>query len=183
MTGRVTPVIARVLREHGYDVRVVQPQDGAGMFNGDVSDVGETVVAWSQRPDHWTAGVYVEIHGQALGAKSVRGEFGIYPDAPEVGDVDTRARDLFGPRLTREITIGTGIPSLPMLSEQKTQVGLDGFRLGIFSATASLKQTVRMIAEIGTYTNVFDKAIMDSPAYAESVALAFLRTLNWFKAL
>lgn len=179
MTGRVTPKAAQILRDNGLDVRVVQPNDGAGTIVGPVSWVGKVVSDWARAG--WQADIFIEYHGQALGNLAVRGQFVIYPDWPDQNDVDAEVRDDFGPLLAMAVEANTGIPMYGsgLLSERKTQVGLDGFRLGIFSTTKALApKTLRMIAEVATYTSALDRAIIARADFPEKIGLATLEAIK-----
>lgn len=178
VTARLTKETARVMRAAGFDVRVVTPQDGEGRYPGGVSAVGAQVVRWA-RQDAWRADLFLEFHGQALGDPVVRGGFCIYPDAP--GDVDADVRDKLGPAIADSIKAATGIPTRTPLSEKATLVGMQGSRLGVFAATAPLKDTcTRLLVEAWTYTNPQDEAIAAKPDFPDKVALAVTRAVAQF---
>jgi N-acetylmuramoyl-L-alanine amidase len=171
LTGRATVALARELRARGADVRVVQPDDGAGHFAGSVSEVGRRLVAWGRAG--WSATDFVELHGQALGNAAVRGCFVIYPDM--AGDVDADVRDLVGPRIARAIAAATGVPvwGSGVLAESGTAVGASRSRLGVFAGSAELKATcTRMLVEVATFTNAADAAIVARADWPAKVARA-----------
>lgn len=147
-----------VLRQRGCDVRIITPGDGVGEFPGTVYDVGEQVVIWHRQG--WLADVFAELHTN----DGARGVFAIYPDWGT--DVDVDVRDRLGPDLARRVSRVTGLPiwGNGTMSERKTAVGSQGFRLGIFRATAAIKATcTRLILECGAHTQPADLAILQTP--------------------
>ena len=169
-TGRLTPVIASTLRARGFDVRVITPDDGRGMYPGGLYDAAYEVVRWSN--EGWRADVFLEVHTEGNGAgDAVRGAFAIYPDWE--GDLDTDVRDNLGPDIVRRLQEKTGLPKRGsgVMSEKQTGVGIDGFRLGVFRATEPVKsQTTRLIVEYGSHTSPADLALWAKPDFLQNAA-------------
>jgi hypothetical protein len=133
-----------------------------------VSAVGRQVVDWAEQG--WPADYFIEFHTEA----GPRGVFGIYPDSPATGDVDTDAKRLAAD-LAQRISWATGLPLRGdgTMSEQQTGVGQGGSRLGVFAATAPLKADLtRLLLEVGAHTQPADQAILDAPGTTEKVAKA-----------
>lgn len=174
ITGPVTRALALACRAAGFDVRVVQPDDGLGTFPGTLDKVAAKVVEWAQ--GGWIADVFLEVHAEST---PTRGCFAVYPDW--TGDTDTIVRDQLGPALASAIAETTGIPVRlgGALSEKQTQVGASGARLAVFGGTRSLKQgTRRLIMEVGSYGTPADLAIMQAKGFPERIGQAMAGTLS-----
>lgn len=179
MTGRLCAALARACRARGFDVRVVQDQDGLGMFPGSVGDVGRRVTAWDR--GGWPVDFFLEMHGQALGDPKARGQFVVYPDWGD--DVDADVRDRLGPDLARRLAVATGVPVWDdgTLSEKRSAVGLGGDRLGVFGQTVTLKDhCTRLIVESATFTNPADAALVARPEWPGLAAGAIADALLAF---
>lgn len=164
-TGHVTRAVATELRQRGFDVRVVQSDDGLGYHPGNLSDVGRQVVRWATAG--WRANLFLEFHfeGNAAGDRA-RGAFLIYPD--QQGEQDTDAR-----RLAKLVCAGiqqhTGIPSRGDgdMAESETQVK----QLGVLRALAPLKATLtRALVEVANCEAPSDRAIIQRPDFLERTA-------------
>lgn len=166
LTGELTPLIAQALRRRGLDVRVITPDDGRGMFPG-----GLDAVAGQVRADD---DLFLEVHTEGNNAGDAgRGVFAIYPDWD--GDVDTDVRDRLGPDIARRVSAASGIPvrGSGVLSEKRTGVGIDGFRLGVFRVTAPLRaRTTRLIVEYGAHSSPADMALWRRPGAVAAMAEA-----------
>lgn len=172
-TGKLTPAIAAACRAAGLRVLVLTPDDGAGMS----PDSLDTIAARCPTD----AAIYLETHTEA----GPRGVFAIYPDWPSAGDVDTDVRDVLGPAIAESVSKSTGLPvrGNGIMSERETGVGAGGDRLGIFRATANLRQnTTRLIVEFGSHTSAADLALINAPGFyaqaAGAVAGAFAAYLH-----
>jgi N-acetylmuramoyl-L-alanine amidase len=179
ITGPVTAGLARACRAAGFDVRVVQPDDGLGTFPGTLDRVAAKVVEWAQ--GGWIPDIFLEVHGDSL---STRGCFAVYPDWGD--DVDTQVRDQLGPALATAIQQATGIPRRGpgALSEKLTGVGAGGHRLGVFAGTRSLKiGTRRLIMEIGSYGTSADLKIMQAAGFPEKIGQALAGALATFAGI
>jgi hypothetical protein len=181
-TGPLTVAIANACRARGFDVRVVQGNDGMDMYPGGLADVAAQVVRWDR--EGWTVDVFLEAHTE--GAGGARGAFSIYPDWS--GDLDVDVRDKIGPDIVNRLQASTempirniGPPNAPQgsMSERQTQVGSEGSRLGVFRVTEPLKvHASRLITEFGAHDNAADLAIFNSPGFLDhagnAVADAFV---------
>ena len=192
-TGKLTKTYMEMGARFGhFDMRCYTPDDGMGDYRGDLYEAAREVVKWSN--EGWTAHYFNENHFQGLteGSDSGRGHFVIYPDWDT--DVDEDTRDRFRPLWAQYVTTYTGMPryggappTYPGgMSEQRTGVGIDGYRLGIFRATVDLKTTTtRMLIEHGSHTSPADRKIITgsvtgstpSQDWMERVAYSFFRTL------
>lgn len=169
-TAEMCHALRVALTLRGATVRVVTPNGGYGIFSGTVYDVGARVVEWDRLG--WRCDLFLETHTQGSPDPRERGAFFIYPDN-QAGDVDTEVRDDLGPMLAEAIRAATGLPAghHGILSEQQTQVGIDGDRLGIFVATESIKaHCTRIIAEVGAHTSPEDMAIIGVRGFYEQAA-------------
>lgn len=183
LTGELTEAIARTLTAGGVEVRVVTPdgpdpdsEPGDGMYPGGLQDVAQKVTDWHQ--SGWPVDLFLEVHFQGLGNTGVRGQFGIYPDWGD--DVDVDARDRLIPAMARQMARQTGIPvwSTGVMSEKRTGVGLEGYRLGVFLRTAAIREhATRIVYEFGTHTNPSDLALIQRPEFNDSAARAVLSAL------
>lgn len=176
LTGRLTPLIAAACRRAGMDVRVITPDEGRGTYPG-----GLDAVAGQVRADD---DVFLEVHTEGNSAgDNGRGVFAIYPDWGD--DVDTDVRDRLGPDIARRVSAATGIPvrGSGVMSERRTGVGIDGYRLGVFRITASLRaRLTRLIVEYGAHTSPADLARLRAPGVMEAIAAATAEALAAFLA-
>ena len=200
LTGKVTNELVKLMRAQPdlYDVRCFTPGDGLGWYDGPLDAAARQVATWANQG--WVADIFHEVHFQGLGSQAPRGGFLIYPDGaglsspyPNPGDIDLDAK-AFGPEYARIMCAGTGVPvwGSGIMSERATGVGGQGYRLGIFGATASdplINACTRILTEGATYTNPQDLAIMQAPGFALKHAKALLaasnalaeRQLGWVK--
>lgn len=171
-TGVLTAEIARQMRGvDGFDVRVIQPDDGRGDFPGDLYDAASQVGAWAA--EGWQADLFLEVHFEGNGAGDAgRGSFAIYPDWGS--DVDVDVRDTLGPSLAMQMQALTGIPPRGngTMSEKRTGVGSQGHRLGVFRATESFTDITRLIYEYGALTSQADRALINHPDFMQNAARA-----------
>lgn len=171
-TGVLTAEIARQMRGvDGFDVRVIQPDDGRGDFPGDLYDAASQVGAWAA--EGWQADLFLEVHFEGNGAGDAgRGSFAIYPDWG--GDVDVDVRDTLGPSMAMQMQALTGIPPRGngTMSEKNTGVGSQGHRLGVFRATESFTDITRLIYEYGSLTSQADRALINHPDFMQNAARA-----------
>jgi N-acetylmuramoyl-L-alanine amidase len=175
IVAHVTAALARACRAAGFDVRVVQDQDGLVPFPGTLDKAAARVVAWAQ--GGWIADVFLEVHADSL---ATRGAFAVYPDWPAASDTDAVVRDTLGPALANAIAAATGIPrrGSGVMSERQSGIGSQGARLGIFRVTAPLRQgTRRLILEIGSYGARADLAIMQAAGFPERIAAGLASAL------
>jgi hypothetical protein len=186
--GELTEAIAAACKQRGMDVRVITP-DGAdadsdpgdGDFPGNLSAAAARVVEWSNAG--WKADVFLEVHTEGAGP-SARGAFAIYPDWGTDTDIDVKTN--LGPRIVNALKASTGMPlrGNGTMSEKATGVGAQGFRLGIFGATASVRDfCTRLIVEFGSHDNAADLAIFNAPDFnakaGAAVAESFAAFLNF----
>jgi hypothetical protein len=170
-TAAITPAVARHCRALGMEVRVAQPDDGAGMFAGGLDAVGRRVVEWAGAG--WVPDIFLEVHTEGGGGT---GCFAIYPDWYE--DVDVAVANELGPLAANLIALATGlgvrsVSGPGVMSEKRTGVGLQGSRLGIFRTTAPIAATTtRLIIEYGAHDKEPDLSIAKSPDFAEECGLA-----------
>lgn len=170
-TGLLTPHIARACRARGIEVKTVQPDDGAGEFQGRLDNVGRAAVALAQQG--WMPDVFLETHTDSA---SVRGVFAIYPDWPSAGDTDTGVRDRLGPDLARRVSQRTGMPVRfvdGLMSERSTGVGSQGSRLAVFRVTEPIKTAcTRLLVEYGSHGNRIDAALHRDPEWLQQAGEA-----------
>lgn len=175
-TGPLTNEIAKQLRAHGgFDVRVITPNDGLGVFNGNLTQVARAAVDMG-------ADFFLEVHFEGVGNSTTRGCFAIYPDW--TGDLDTGIRDNFP--IASHLRAYTGIPLRGdgTMSERSTNVGLQGYRLGVFAGSEPAKNWMsRTIVEYGTLTNPHDRTIIDGPNFNRMAAEATVEALVEFFGL
>lgn len=175
-TGPLTHEIAKQLRNHGgFDVRVITPNDGLGVFNGNLTQVARAAVDMG-------ADFFLEVHFEGVGNSTIRGCFAIYPDW--TGDLDTDIRDNFP--IASHLRTYTGIPLRGggTMSERSTNVGLQGHRLGVFAGSEPAKNWMsRTIVEYGTLTNPHDRTIIDGPHFNRLAAEATVEALVEFFGL
>lgn len=181
LVGPITQALARHCREQGFDVRVITPQDGLGIFRGGLRQVAQTVVDWAH--EGWNADVFLEVHAEDNGRGDAgRGCFTIFPDAGT--DSDAVVRDTLGPMISRALSNATDIPlrGTGVLSERKTHVFQDlRARLGIFEVTAKLRvHCRRMIVEVGAYSSPKDLHIMQQERFADQAGQAIAGALSEF---
>lgn len=165
--GLVTFEFFQMLKQGGYDVRCYTPGQGLGLYPGNYNDAAASIMDWVRAG--WVPDVFLEFHSEGTAA-GVRGSFVIYPD--NGNDVDSLIRD-HGSEFAKAVEKTTGLPVTGdgTMSEQKTGVGLEGYRLGVFAATAELAEsTTRFIFEIGTHSDPDDTAIMSTPDFPKKAA-------------
>lgn len=181
-TGRVVQALAAALRGRGsYDVRVVQPQEGLGMFPGGLQQAAAQVVAWHNAG--WKPELYLEIHFEGNGSQDDgRGCFVIYPD--KGGELDTDARDRLAPAICDGITRRTGVPRRGdgRMPESKTAVGLErGARLGVFAALSPIRATLtRALVEVAACSAPSDWALIQGPHFIEQAAAGIADGIDSF---
>ena len=178
-TGPLCAAVAQHCRALGMDVRVVQPDDGRGMFPGGLDAVGRRVVEWAEAG--WVPDVFLEVHTEGGGST---GAFAIWPDWGD--DVDIDVRDELGPLVANAVALGTGlrVRGDGTMSEKQTGVGAQGSRLGIFRTTEPIKgTTTRLIVEYGAHDKEPDLSIAKGPGFAEAcgeaTAAALAEYLDW----
>lgn len=189
-TGRMAGALSVEIARLGMHAWVAQGDGpdadtlpGDANFPGGIWDVAAAVVA-EDKAKHFP--VFIELHTQGVGDTKVRGVFGIYPDRPDVGDVDADARDTLIPMLVGTFAQYTKIPiwNGGVMSERSTGVGLEGFRLGIFNKTAPIRDhCTRVILEMGAHSNPQDFAIHRTDAFysagARAIAEAIAAFVGW----
>lgn len=178
LTGPLTKMYVDTAKAWGVDVRCYTPNDGLGQFPGKLGPASHQVVDWANQD--WVADYFLETHFQGLneGSDAGRGFFCIYPDWDD--DVDVDVRDKFAPLWAPEFSARTGLPQYGdgRMSEKRTQVGIDGDRLGIFGATTDIKATTtRLIIEHGCHTCPSDFKLIDKPDFNKKCAEAFLTAI------
>jgi len=175
LTGKMCHETAKALRAHGgFDVRVLTPGDGLGFTTQGLDDLAQDTIILHRQG--WTPDLYIEFHTQGIADPRPRGMFGIYPDKPHLGDVDTDTRDKLIPIINRHVSQATGVPIWTdgVMSENETGVKT----LGIFRATAPLKAVMtRVLTENGTHSNGSDLAIMQRPTWAPALGRAYVAAL------
>lgn len=184
-TGLLVPRVAAAIRARGMVCEVITP-DGPDVdtLPGDGNDSVPLDTAAAKAVAIHNSGktvdAYVEIHTEGVANPSVRGCFGIFPDWGT--DVDTDAKNKLIPMVIRRMaqvvgaTRGNGV-----MSEKNTGVGADGFRLGVFRATAPLAATTtRVLFECGTHSNPIERAMMRTERYLNGVAVAIAEGLAEF---
>lgn len=181
LTGPITQAIAERLRvTPGFDVRVVTPNDGLGDYPGTLTNVAEQVVRWDR--EGWRVDLFLECHTEGNNSGDAgRGLFAIYPDWG--ADVDADVRDRLGPDLVARLSAATGIPLRRngLMSEKVTGVGAQGYRLGVFKATESIRDhCTRLIIEFGAHTSPKDLAIMQRSDFPALAAVAVVDALRAF---
>lgn len=186
LNGRKTYELARELRKYPgkYDVWVYTPDDGLGLYPGNYNDAALSVAARAR--EGWVPDLFIELHSQGVANTAVRGSFVIYPDTSDDVDVDVRQ---YGNIFALKLREQTNIPAYPpqrariagVMSERETGVGLQGYRLGVFAATARLSATTtRLIWEGGTHSSPADRAIMDRPDFPIRHAVATRLAIDEF---
>lgn len=183
LVGPITKALAKHCRDQGFDVRVVTPDDGMGMFHGGLRQVAQTVVDWAH--EGWNADIFLEVHAEDNGRGDAgRGCFTIFPDAGS--DTDGVVRDTLGPMISHALRNATDIPlrGTGVLSERKTHVFQDlHARLGIFEVTSKLRvHCRRMIVEVGAYSSPKDLRIMQQENFADLAGQAICGALSEFFA-
>lgn len=174
LTGQLTASLAGIAKVQNNDVAVITPNNGLGKYNGSVYDVAHQVVDLDYTKP---VDFYIEWHTNA----GPRGVFCVYPDWGS--DVDTDVRDKLGPEIAKAISNATGIPiyNNGIMSEKQTDVGGQGYRLGIFSATAGMKDHLtRILIECGAHTQPQDLAILQSSGTFNKIATATVDALTKF---
>lgn len=184
-TGLLLPLTIAECERLGIEVRTYTPDGpdadalpGDGDFPGALDTAAATLVRWAS--EGWRADLYLEQHTEGVGNPAVRGVFGIYPDQPTLGDVDTDARDRLIPLVVDRVCALTGMPKRGngLMSERSTGAG----SLGVFRATRPLKGTLtRFLVEYGAHTNPIERAMHRDPNWlraaargtAEGIALYF----------
>lgn len=183
LVGSITKALAQHCRDQSFDVRVITPDEGLGIFQGGLRKVAQTVVDWFH--DGWSADVFLEVHAEDNGRGDAgRGCFVIFPDVGS--DSDAVVRDTLGPKIAHAIGDATDIPvrGTGVLSERKTHVFQDlHARLGIFEVTSKLRvHCRRLIVEVGAYSSPKDLKIMRRDDFADKTAAAIAGTLAEFFA-
>jgi N-acetylmuramoyl-L-alanine amidase len=184
LVGPVTRALAEQCRQQGFDVRVVTPDDGLGIFPGGLREVAKKVVQWANQG--WQPDIFLEVHAEDNGSGDRgRGCFVIYPAAD--GDTDGVVRDRLGPMIARAIRDETGIPvrGHGVLSERQTFVWTEHHaRLGIFEITRQLQShCYRLIVEVGSYGSPADLGLMRQPDFAQKAGSAIGEALARFHQL
>ena len=160
------------------DIRSYTPDDGLGLFPGYLNQAPASLVNSGWRPD-----VMCELHSEGVRDTSVQGGFVIYPDWGDDVDADVRELGAYFPRALRDAT-GIGIRWSSFegrMSEHRTGVGIEGFRLGVFRDTAWARGfCTRLIFEQGAHSNPHDRALMTRTGFLEKQAGAFLSALLEF---
>lgn len=188
-TGLLTPRIATALRAVGCDVRVITPDGpdadsdpGDGEFPGALDTAAATAVAWARAG--WVPDAYLEVHTEGVNDPGVRGVFGIYPDWG--GDLDTDARDKLIPLVVDKVCKAVGFPKRGdgTMSEKRTGVGLDGYRLGVFRVTEPIKaDCTRIIVEYGAHSNPVEAKAQRTEAFLSGAARATAEAVAEFFGL
>jgi hypothetical protein len=157
----------------GFDLRCYTPDRGLGMSPLHLNQVPPT----GFRDPAWLVDLMVEIHSEGAGP-TVRGAFVINPDWGADVDVDViKYGRVFSDALhanVPNIAVRT-INSYGVMSEKRTGVGLQGYRLGVFRDTAQFaERTSRMIFEQGSHDHPTEHAAMIDPGFLAKQADAFL---------
>ncbi|HEX6288322.1 MAG TPA: N-acetylmuramoyl-L-alanine amidase [Herpetosiphonaceae bacterium] len=181
LVGPITHELAESCRDHGFDVRVVTPDDGVGTFPGGLREVAKQVVQWADQG--WRADIFLEVHAESNGSGDLgRGCFAIYPAAD--GDTDVIVRDRLGPMIVRALRDETTIPlrGSGVLSERQTHVWTKhNARLGIFEVTRRLQvHCHRLIVEVGAYSSPADLRVMQRPDFAARAGRAMAEAIAQF---
>jgi N-acetylmuramoyl-L-alanine amidase len=174
-TGQVTHEIAEALRAYPqfFNVVVLTPGDGTGVYPGGIWDVAR---AACKIPN---GDMFIELHSQGVGNRQVRGAFVVYPDNPGSGDFDQDAIN-FAHYLLPAITQNVGVPTYGdgILSEMRTQVGIDGYRLGIFNLSASCRDRLtRVLVENLTHSNPVELQMSRDPKVLRGYGQAYAQAL------
>jgi hypothetical protein len=188
LNGRTTRAIVDMYRQRGgaaamgFELRCYTPDDGLGWSPLDLNRVPLT----GFKPD-WIPNLMVELHSEGAGP-NVRGSFVIAPEWGSDVDVDIQRYGLAFPQELQKLTgipirtvSGAGTNGPGLMSEKRTGVGLDGFRLGVFRDTAVFGEvTSRTIFEAGSHDNAQDRAIMVRPDFTRLHAEAFFAAVRRF---
>jgi hypothetical protein len=160
-----------------FELRCYTPDRGLGMFPGYLN----------QAPVSGFPGydpqLMIELHSEGVNDTGVRGGFVIYPDWGDDVDEDVQAH---GHIFSSLLMDKTGIPvrwssGRGTMSEKRTGVGLQGYRLGVFRDTAGYAaRCTRLIFEQGAHSSPHDRAIMDDPAFLARQAECFLAAVSGF---
>lgn len=193
-----TPMMARAYKSAfeaaGFPVYYWQSIDGDGRPDqspGGLDGVGRGVgrlMASIAGPS-----ILFDLHFEGAAA---RGVFAIVPDVTGLRTAvsggapadDTWARngdDVSLARLvSKYISDATGLPLRAttepgVMSERVTGVGSQGWRLGMFAYTASVRtRSPRLVVEHGNLSSAADLKIIDSPGFADKCAAAALRAVR-----
>jgi hypothetical protein len=184
-TGELCYHAAQELRRRNrFDVTVITPGDGRGMYAGDYNAAAREVVALDSRK---RVNMYVSWHTEGNSAGDAgRGAFVVVPDWPAAGDVETAGRTRFAPDFMRRLNAATGLPirtssEWGVMSERRTGVGLSGYRLGEFAYTAPIKDhCTRVLPEMGSHSSPADLRITDAPGFYPAAAVAFADAVEVF---
>lgn len=177
-TGPLAKAVGDACKALGMGVVYLTGNEGMAMEPIGLQGVARKLNGINPRP-----AIYLETHTEGGGGTGV---FAIYPDAP--GDVDTDVRDTLGPAVARKIAAATGLGiggyGKGVISEKQTGVGGQGFRLGIFAATApSAADVTRLIIEYGAHDKEPDLTIVKQPGFyakaGKATAQAFAEFLGW----
>lgn len=131
---------------------------------------------------------YLSLHYEGVGNSSVRGAFGIYPDArsgSDIGDNNPLDKQMIH-NIANRMATKAGMPKRTgwvkepgLMSEQQTGVGGKGFRLGEFVGTIGFRTTTaRTVFEFGAITNPTDAKMLWDDAWRKRAASAFVDGLE-----
>jgi N-acetylmuramoyl-L-alanine amidase len=170
LVGKHCNEAVKAFRAAGCDVRCVTPDDGLSNFPGGLQTVGRRVVEWSNAG--WTADVFIEFHTEGNNSGDHgRGVFVIYPDTDN--DVDVDVRDGLGASIANRVSGNLGIPvrGNGLMSERRTWVGSQGFRLGVLLTTAPIRTTTtRLLIESGAHSSNADLQVLRDPQSPVKIA-------------
>lgn len=155
---------------------------GDGTYAGSYNDIARAVVALDQSGQ--TVEYFWENHNEGAEA-SARGLFVIAPWWDSANDHDYDVRDRLGPLIGRHVSAATGLPlrttgtyAPGIMLETETGVGGQGYRLGMFANSASIKDhCTRFIIEFGNRQSSLDAALMHQPTFNAQAAHAVVAAL------
>lgn len=127
---------------------------------------------------------YLSMH---YGAEPVNGFFCVFPDATGLSpasDTDVRGNNTLDIRLARTFAQHVAKTGMPIrgdgtMSETRSQVGIDGYRLGELYGTRALQPTTpRLIVEAGNSLSPAEYALLWDPAWQRKYVEALVDGLE-----
>lgn len=151
---------------------------------GDLATVAIKARDWLERQRGADRlGVMLDLH---FGGEPLPGAFVVVPDAAGDSWADNVLDRSLAGHIVSAIHEDTGLgvrnTTVPgIMSEKATGVGGQGYRLGMFSLTVSVREyAVRLVVEHGALNQPIDRDIIERPGFYEKVARAGVRGIaSW----